>query len=104
MSNDYTYEKLYTRNLGIVTDAEQGALSRALVAIIGLGGIGGNVASILARTGVGRFRLCDFDTFEESNVNRQFGARSDTIGRSKVGVMREEIQRINPAAEIDAID
>jgi pimeloyl-ACP methyl ester carboxylesterase/molybdopterin/thiamine biosynthesis adenylyltransferase len=92
------------RNLGILTVDEQARLHTSTVAIAGLGGIGGNVALILARMGIGRFRLCDFDAFEATNINRQAGARLDTLGRSKCEVMREEILKINSAAEIHVVD
>ncbi len=41
------------------------------VFMAGCGGLGGAVADMLARTGIGMFRLCDPDVFEETNLNRQ---------------------------------
>ena len=53
----------------------------------------------LARLGVGRFNLADFDSFEIQNFNRQSGATMATIGRPKIEVMTEMAKAINRAAE-----
>lgn len=98
------YERSFSRNLGIVTPEEQQVLRTATVAIVGLGGIGGNVAVLLARMGVGRFRLADFDRFELANINRQYGANPETVGRPKCEVMAEELRRINPEAQVEVFD
>jgi sulfur carrier protein ThiS adenylyltransferase len=70
------------------------------VGIAGAGGIGSNVAAYLARSGVRRFKLVDYDRVEESNLNRQFYFR-DQIGRFKVDVLAENLLRIAPEAEIE---
>jgi pimeloyl-ACP methyl ester carboxylesterase/molybdopterin/thiamine biosynthesis adenylyltransferase len=97
---DETYEQSFSRNIGILTREEQETLSRSTVAIAGLGGIGGNTLVLLARMGVGKFRLADFDRFDLVNINRQYGARTDTRGQRKCEVLAEEVRRINPGAEI----
>ena len=99
MSKDL-YGQSFSRNIGIITNSEQQKLSNCTVAIAGMGGIGSNVAIILARMGVGKFRIADFDRFEPSNINRQYGAFVDTVDRLKVDVVAKDIQRINPAAEV----
>jgi pimeloyl-ACP methyl ester carboxylesterase/molybdopterin/thiamine biosynthesis adenylyltransferase len=97
---DDIYRTSFSPNLGILTESEQARLSTATVAIAGLGGIGGNTLLQLARTGVGRFRLADFDRFDYVNINRQYGARVDTVGRLKCEVLAEEIKAVNPQAEV----
>jgi nitroreductase len=72
------------------------------VAIPGLGGVGGAHLEVLARQGIGRFKLADFDTFELANFNRQFGATMDTIGRPKLDVIAERARAIDPEAVIEA--
>jgi pimeloyl-ACP methyl ester carboxylesterase/molybdopterin/thiamine biosynthesis adenylyltransferase len=94
------YSLCYSRNVGILTESEQQHFGQATVAIAGMGGIGSNTAVLLARMGVSKFRLADFDTFEHANVNRQYGAFLDTIGQPKVTVMEKELRRINPKAEV----
>ena len=73
-------------------------LSRASVAVFGLGGVGGSAVEALARAGVGEFHLIDSDRFSESNLNRQMLATRDAVGRLKVEVAKERILSINPDA------
>lgn len=75
-------------------------LSRLHVTIVGVGGVGGNVALFLARAGVEHFTLIDFDKVVPSNLNRQVIAYEDTIGREKVEVLSEIIKKINKNAVI----
>jgi molybdopterin/thiamine biosynthesis adenylyltransferase len=96
----FLYEEAFSRNLGLVSAAEQRRIREARVAIAGLGGVGGAHALALARLGVGRFSLADFDVFEVANFNRQVGATVATVSRAKVEVMAEAIRAINPAAEL----
>lgn len=70
---------MFERNADNYTLREQAALYRATVAVCGLGGGGGWVAEILARTGIGHFILIDGDRYEESNRNRQIGALGSTL-------------------------
>lgn len=75
-------------------------LNNARVAVFGVGGVGGYVCEALARSGVGAFDLIDNDTVSESNLNRQIIATWDSIGKSKVQVMRDRILSINPDADV----
>lgn len=97
---EFDYQRAFSRNLGWVTAAEQERLRRSRVAIAGLGGVGGYHASALARLGVGRFVLAEFDRFELQNFNRQQGASLATLGQPKIEVVAEAIRQINPAAEL----
>ncbi|HID87964.1 MAG TPA: ThiF family adenylyltransferase [Anaerolineae bacterium] len=94
------YEKLFQRNLGIFEPEEQERIRDASVLIIGCGGIGGVVATVLARSGVGHFALMDPDPYEPSNMNRQVTCFTDTMGKNKAVVTREAILKINPEAEV----
>lgn len=93
------YHQAFQRNLGLITAEEQEVLRNACVAVAGVGGVGGLHLLALARMGVGRFHLADFDTFEVTNFNRQFGAMVDTVGRQKIDVMREMVRGINPGID-----
>ena len=75
-------------------------LSKAHVAVFGIGGVGGYVVEALVRSGIGAFDLIDDDKVCLTNLNRQIIATRDTIGRHKVEVMRERILSINPDAEV----
>lgn len=70
-------------------------LKRASVAICGLGGLGSHIAIMLARVGVGRLRLIDFDIIEPSNLNRQ-AYSIDDLGAFKADALSAQIARINP--------
>lgn len=78
-------------------------LKNSKVAIIGLGGVGGYVASILARAGVGNFTLVDFDKIDETNINRQIVATSKTVGQYKTDVLKKMILEINPKCNIKVV-
>lgn len=75
-------------------------LNNTHIAVFGLGGVGGLCSEALARTGIGSFVLIDADRFEESNLNRQIFSNTQTIGKLKTEVMKENILKINPEAEI----
>ena len=67
-----------------------------------MGGVGGSHLLTLARLGISRFNVADFDTFELHNMNRQAGARASSLGRPKVEVLSEMAQDINPEVEANA--
>jgi len=94
-------DQAFSRNHGLLTIDEQDALSRAIVAIPGMGGVGGQHLISLVRTGFRHFRLADPDSFELVNINRQFGATALSRGRSKLEVMIEQARSINPHVQID---
>jgi molybdopterin/thiamine biosynthesis adenylyltransferase len=77
------YAERTDRNIGWITQNEQELLRTKVVGIAGCGGMGGLVASILLRLGVGEIRIADMETFDVSNINRQFAANRHTIGKSK---------------------
>ena len=85
----------YARNFTTFSHADQIQLLRARVSIVGVGGLGGVVAEILARTGIGTLILVDGDRFEESNLNRQLMSSEDRLGRLKVEAAAESIRRVN---------
>lgn len=94
------YAELFERNLGVFSWEEQERIRNARVVIVGCGGIGGVVASALARSGFGHFVLVEYDTYQPSNMNRQVTCFSDTLGVNKAISVRDAIIKINPAAEI----
>ena len=70
-------------------------LKACSVAVCGLGGLGSHIAIMLARSGVGRLNLIDFDVVEPSNLNRQ-SYMVDDLGKFKTEALKEQISRINP--------
>ncbi len=70
------------------------------MAVAGLGGVGGAHALTLARLGIGRFHIADFDHFELQNFNRQAGAFVSTLGQGKAEVLQRMVRDVNPGAEV----
>ncbi len=98
------YRELFERNYGIFSEREQERIRGSSILVIGCGGIGATVAIMLARSGMSRFILVDFDVYSESNMNRQICCFTDTIGRNKAHVVRDDILRINPEASVTVYD
>ncbi len=71
-------------------------LAHSHVAVAGIGGVGSYLAEALARSGVGKLTLVDYDVIDQSNINRQIHALHSTVGRKKVEVMAERLRDINP--------
>ena len=78
-------------------------LKKAKVCILGLGGLGSNVAILLARAGIGYLKLVDFDIVEASNLNRQ-QYRISHIGMKKTEAIKTIIKEINPFVEVETLD
>lgn len=97
---NWNYDLAFSRNLGLISPAEQARLKDVRIAIAGMGGVGGVHLITLLRTGFQKFHIADFDHFELGNFNRQYGASMSTLGRSKAEVMAELGRQINPEAEI----
>lgn len=75
-------------------------LHNSTVLIVGLGGVGGYALEALARSGVGKFIIVDFDKIEISNINRQIIAFHSTIDKYKTEVFKSRILDINPNCEV----
>ena len=77
-------------------------VKNASVAVAGLGGLGSNIAVMLARTGVGSLLLVDFDIVEPSNLNRQSYYISH-LGMLKTDAVKSQIEQINPFINVETI-
>ena len=86
-----------------LTPEERAVLESARVGIAGAGGLGSNCAMHLVRAGVQHLTVVDFDVVNESNLNRQFFFR-DQLGQKKVEALKENLLRIDPDADIRAVD
>lgn len=96
--------KIYERNELIWGSEAQKKLFKKHVIIFGLGGVGSYAAEALARSGVGKFTLVDFDTVAESNINRQLLALIPDVGKFKVDLMKQRIEAINPHIQVNIIN
>ena len=90
----------YARNMKAYTLEDQAALLRSMVSVVGLGGLGGGVTEILARSGVGSLNLIDGDIFEDSNLNRQFLSRQPLLATSKAEAAIQRVKEINSSIEV----
>lgn len=96
-------EKWNDRTERLLGEAAVERLSRARVLVVGVGGVGGYAAEMLARTGVGHLTLVDADEVAESNLNRQLIALRSTIGKPKVELFKERFLDINPYIEVETM-
>lgn len=78
-------------------------LQRAHVLVVGLGGVGGYAAEMLARSGIGRMTIVDADIVQPSNINRQLVALHSTIGRPKAEALAERLYDINPDLKLEVV-
>ncbi|WP_026449323.1 ThiF family adenylyltransferase [Actinopolyspora mortivallis] len=105
--DDAFYWKRVRRNLGWLGNTideqrkNQLKLRDVVVGVAGCGGIGGAIAERLARMGVRHLKVADPDTFEVSNINRQYGAEVDNLGRNKAEVTAELIYQTTRDVNID---
>ena len=82
--------------------ALHGRFSSATVAVCGLGGLGSNIAVALARAGVGKLLLLDFDRVDITNLHRQ-QYKASQIGRYKTEALAENLREIAPYTEIQPV-
>lgn len=90
----------YQRNTQSLSQTDQALLFHAHVLIVGCGGLGGHVAELLARIGIGTLTLFDGDVYEEHNLNRQNFSTPAMIGLPKVTVVSKALEAINPAINV----
>jgi molybdopterin/thiamine biosynthesis adenylyltransferase len=92
----------YIRNRDILSLQEQLKLAESRVTVVGAGGLGGSVLSLLGRVGVGQLVVVDGDVFDETNLNRQAFCNVDNLGKPKAEEARRQMKRINPSVEVTA--
>ncbi|MBO6158191.1 MAG: tRNA threonylcarbamoyladenosine dehydratase [Firmicutes bacterium] len=91
----------FSRSALLLGEPALDRLSKARVAVFGVGGVGGYVVEALCRCGIGSLDLCDSDTVALTNLNRQIIATHSSIGRLKVDVAKGRILDINPACQVN---
>ncbi len=79
-------------------------LKDSAVAVFGIGGVGSFTVEALARSGIGKLFLIDYDIIDITNINRQIHATYSSIGLSKVKVMGDRLLDINPELELKTFD
>lgn len=94
----------FIRTQKLLGDSGFARLQGAFVVVVGLGAVGSYAVEALARSGVGRMRLIDFDDVSITNINRQLYALHSTIGRRKAELAAERVRDINPDCKIEFAD
>jgi molybdopterin/thiamine biosynthesis adenylyltransferase len=90
----------YSRQI-LIPGWDQERLKQATVLIVGLGGLGSASALYLAAAGVGRLRICDGDTVERSDLNRQTLYSESSLGLFKVEEAGQRIAALNPSVVVE---
>ena len=94
----------YLRNVPALSEEECILLQTKRVLIVGCGGLGGNLISILLRIGVGNLRIVDGDVFEPTNLNRQLFSSIPALGQNKARIAAQSASNINPDVHVDVIE
>ena len=92
--------KRFLRNQILFFDKDLSKLANLKVIIFGVGGVGGQVVEMLARSGIENLTLVDFDRVNITNINRQIIALESTIDKLKIEVFKDRILDINPNAKV----
>ena len=95
------YNNIFQREELLIGKENLAKLQQKTVAVFGLGGVGSYALEGLARAGIEKFILIDFDTIDETNINRQIIATTKTIGKYKVDVAKDRITEINPKVKVE---
>lgn len=93
-------DKIFSRSIGLLGEDNFNKIQDKVIAIFGLGGVGGTALEALARTGFKHFIIIDFDKVDPSNLNRQILYTAKDIGRNKVEAAKDRILAINESADI----
>ncbi|KAK8802427.1 hypothetical protein WA588_005396 [Blastocystis sp. NMH] len=94
------HRQQFARNIAFFGEEGQKRIEDAFVVVIGLGGVGSHATHMLARSGVGKLQLIDFDIVTVSSLNRHSVATRKDVGKPKVEVMRDHILEFNPDVKI----
>lgn len=96
-------DKRFSRLEALIGKDNLDKIKTKKVIVFGVGGVGGFVVESLARSGLEDITIVDNDIVEESNINRQIIATSDSLNKSKVEVMKDRVLSINRNAHVTAI-
>ncbi len=88
----------------LLGDEKLQKLQNSTVMVFGCGAVGSFAIESLARSGVGNIVVIDFDTVDETNINRQLFALDSTTGQKKVQIAKQRILDINPQINVTALD
>ncbi|MDE6559126.1 MAG: ThiF family adenylyltransferase [Muribaculaceae bacterium] len=90
----------YTRNRIVIGEEGQNKLLSSSIMIIGCGALGGQIAMLMAGSGIGTIGIADFDVINITNLHRQLFFSEGTIGESKAEVLSERMINLNSDVEV----
>ena len=96
-------QEINSRTILLLGKANVNKLKKSHVLIAGLGGVGGYAVEQLSRSGIGELTIVDADTVNESNINRQIIALTNTVGKNKTDLFAERIKNINPNIKVNVV-
>lgn len=99
--NMFYNDESFNRFVMMLDEEEKQNLFSSRIIIFGVGGVGGSVAHMLARSGIQHIALVDFDTIDKTNINRQIISNSSNIGKVKVEECKRQLLEINPNIDIE---
>ncbi len=94
-------KKFLDRFAMMISDEQINRLKSARIILFGVGGVGGALAHMLVRSGITYLAIVDFDTIDETNINRQLIAYQNNVGKYKVDELELQLKNIN--SELDLI-
>jgi tRNA A37 threonylcarbamoyladenosine dehydratase len=92
-----------SRNFSFIGEEGMQKLRSAFVVVVGAGGVGSHAVHLLARSGVGRIRVIDFDQVTLSSLNRHALARIEDVGKAKTAVLAAHLAEIAPFCVVEAV-
>jgi tRNA A37 threonylcarbamoyladenosine dehydratase len=104
MTTEIDYQQRFAGIRRLYGQARAERIRELHICVVGLGGVGSWAVESLARSGVGRLTLIDYDTVSAGNINRQLAALGSTLEQKKSRVLSERIRDINPRCEVRVID
>lgn len=88
----------------VIGEKNLNKLNNARILLVGIGGVGGITLEMLVRSGVGDITIIDYDTFEESNLNRQILSLESNMGEIKVKAAKRRMLDVAPYCHIKEIN
>ncbi|CAD7972972.1 unnamed protein product [Amoebophrya sp. A120] len=95
-------QEMLVRNLQFFGEEGQKQVQNGFAVVVGVGGVGSHCAMALARSGVGRIRIIDFDMVSLSSLNRHACSAWEDVGKEKVFAVKDYILKANPFCQVDA--
>lgn len=95
---------MFEREIRLIGEDNFNKIKSKIVAVIGLGGVGGYAVEALVRSGIEKIIIVDYDVVDVTNLNRQIISLQENIGKNKTEITKERIKSINPNCSITVLN